>query len=319
MMKKYYKILILTAFLFNSVWAQSPIDYVNPNSGIGTLLSSYSINQVTLNFPFTGQNNWDFSSYSGTKTIDVRIVNPASTPYTSLYPNANMCSQIESNGTPLAYGYLLINNDSLTLLGSAGIVSQTYTNPDVQYKFPFNYGNSFTDVVVVTNGDVETSFVKYVGYGSIKTPAGLFNDVALIREHDIDNLGGNSIDYHWVSIATLASVFNLDSTDQDADYYTGLTTSLADYQDKLLKHYKLNVYPNPGNSNQYIEFEMPVSNQTHLSIFSVDGKKSHEILNAKLGAGIHRFELNQFNLSAGVYFIRLVSGDDKMAKQFIVN
>ena len=77
-------------------------------------------------------------------------------------------------------------------------------------------------------------------------------------------------------------------------------------------------YPNPFNPTTTIAFELPVAMEVRLSIFDLNGKLVHELVNGPLAAEHHAVEWDGRNQHgqpqpSGVYFYRLLAGDQEFA------
>ena len=68
-------------------------------------------------------------------------------------------------------------------------------------------------------------------------------------------------------------------------------------------------YPNPFNPSTRISYEIPVSNFVTLKIFDALGKAVASLVNEKQNAGSYTVDFNGSNLSSGIYFYRINSGE----------
>ncbi|HPS64924.1 MAG TPA: T9SS type A sorting domain-containing protein [Ignavibacteria bacterium] len=69
-------------------------------------------------------------------------------------------------------------------------------------------------------------------------------------------------------------------------------------------------YPNPFNSQTMISYSVPKRSHIQLKIYNVIGKEIKEIENRMKEAGNYSFVLDASELTSGIYFIRLSSGND---------
>ena len=76
--------------------------------------------------------------------------------------------------------------------------------------------------------------------------------------------------------------------------------------------------PNPSDESTTIEFTIPISNMTELSIFDTKGNKIKTIISTYLFAGTHTFEVNLAGIPSGIYYYTLQSGDFSMTNKMIV-
>ncbi|MBN2708593.1 MAG: T9SS type A sorting domain-containing protein [Calditrichaceae bacterium] len=90
-----------------------------------------------------------------------------------------------------------------------------------------------------------------------------------------------------------------------------IATAIAKKQVKQPGEFALRQnYPNPFNPVCTISFNIPVSENVTLEVYNTLGQKVATILkNKSLRAGAHVYKFNGSNLSSGVYFYKLVAGD----------
>ncbi|MFA5404910.1 MAG: T9SS type A sorting domain-containing protein [Ignavibacteria bacterium] len=81
----------------------------------------------------------------------------------------------------------------------------------------------------------------------------------------------------------------------------------------VVKDYELKQnYPNPFNPSTSIEFSLQKNSDVNLVVYDMQGKEVARLLNnTKLAQGSYKYDFNsgEFNLSSGVYFYKLVTGD----------
>jgi hypothetical protein len=68
-------------------------------------------------------------------------------------------------------------------------------------------------------------------------------------------------------------------------------------------------YPNPFNPSTTIKFSIPKSEYVSLKIYDIMGKEIATLVNSQLNMGSYSVDFNAKNLSSGVYFYKLISGD----------
>jgi hypothetical protein len=77
-------------------------------------------------------------------------------------------------------------------------------------------------------------------------------------------------------------------------------------------------YPNPFNPSTTITFSLKQNGLTTLEVYNVIGQKVKTILNQNLKAGKHQIIFDAFDLSAGIYFYQIRSGNFKAVRKFVV-
>ncbi len=77
-------------------------------------------------------------------------------------------------------------------------------------------------------------------------------------------------------------------------------------------------YPNPFNPSTVIKFSIPVTGLVKLAIYDVTGREVSTLVNEVKQAGNFLVEFNASNLSSGVYFYKLTSGDFTSIKKMML-
>jgi hypothetical protein len=87
----------------------------------------------------------------------------------------------------------------------------------------------------------------------------------------------------------------------------------------LPKEYALNQnYPNPFNPSTKISFDLKKSGYTVLTVHNILGQKVATVLSKEMSAGHHEVNFNALNLSSGVYFYKLESGNFTSVKKMML-
>jgi hypothetical protein len=68
-------------------------------------------------------------------------------------------------------------------------------------------------------------------------------------------------------------------------------------------------YPNPFNPATVISYQLPVSAEVELIVFSVTGQKVATLISERQAAGTHKYEWDASAFASGVYFCRLTAGE----------
>nr|WP_317048819.1 FlgD immunoglobulin-like domain containing protein [Flavilitoribacter nigricans] len=76
----------------------------------------------------------------------------------------------------------------------------------------------------------------------------------------------------------------------------------------------MEVYPNPFRTQLTIGFTLPEAGAATLAVFDLEGRQVQRLVSGELAAGEHEVRWNGRNgnnrqMPAGLYLIRLVSGD----------
>ncbi|GAB4127434.1 MAG: hypothetical protein Fur0015_01030 [Ignavibacteriales bacterium] len=114
----------------------------------------------------------------------------------------------------------------------------------------------------------------------------------------------------------------VDSTFSNGDVYGRFINPLTDVENQnnlIPEKFKLfQNYPNPFNPTTKIEFSIPSDNNVEIKVFNVLGMEVATLLNEKRQAGKHSVEFNASNLSSGVYFYKIISGNYSEIKKMIL-
>ncbi len=77
-------------------------------------------------------------------------------------------------------------------------------------------------------------------------------------------------------------------------------------------------YPNPFNPTTSISFEMAETANAELAVYNMAGQKVATLVNGLVGAGSHEVTFDASNLSSGVYFYTLYSGNMVETRKMIL-
>jgi photosystem II stability/assembly factor-like uncharacterized protein len=77
-------------------------------------------------------------------------------------------------------------------------------------------------------------------------------------------------------------------------------------------------YPNPFNPSTLIEFDIPKSSFTKLIIYDINGRVIQTLVNQELKAGSYKADFDGTNLSSGLYFYELKTGDFTQTRKMVL-
>ena len=77
-------------------------------------------------------------------------------------------------------------------------------------------------------------------------------------------------------------------------------------------------YPNPFNPSTVIKYSVPQDNFISLKVFNTIGEEIATIVNGEKTAGTYEARFDGTNLTSGVYFYRLSSGDFTLTRKMIL-
>ncbi|MGA3286832.1 MAG: T9SS type A sorting domain-containing protein [Bacteroidota bacterium] len=111
------------------------------------------------------------------------------------------------------------------------------------------------------------------------------------------------------------------STNLSGMFYRDLSTvtSVTNNYETLLPNIALwQNYPNPFNPSTTISFALPSSAFVTLKIFDNIGREIVTLISKELSKGFHSYLWNASNVSSGVYYYRLYSGQSVCTKKIMV-
>ena len=87
----------------------------------------------------------------------------------------------------------------------------------------------------------------------------------------------------------------------------------------LISHYILKQnYPNPFNPVTTIEFALPKAGKIDLVVYDIIGNTVTTLVSGSCAAGYHKVRFNASQLSSGIYFYVLKTGDYKIVKKLML-
>jgi len=82
---------------------------------------------------------------------------------------------------------------------------------------------------------------------------------------------------------------------------------------------QFSVSPNPFSSNLSISYTLKQSQNVQISIIDINGKQIANMANDNQTAGLHTLELetSKYNIPSGIYFLRLIAGNDAIEQKIL--
>lgn len=77
-------------------------------------------------------------------------------------------------------------------------------------------------------------------------------------------------------------------------------------------------YPNPFNAKTVINWQIPKSGNVSIKIYDITGKEIYTLINGYKEAGYYATNLDASNLSSGILFYRMVSGNFKKTEKLLL-
>jgi len=152
------------------------------------------------------------------------------------------------------------------------------------------------------------------------TVVDLFTDIKGPYSHDLNltpyvNEDPIFIRFRIVQDSSLITEWLMDDIILHSDSTLLFVQSFSHIPDE----YKLyNNYPNPFNPSTTIKFSIPRSGTVALTVYDVLGRQVETILNKHMQAGHHILQWNASDVSSGIYFVRMRSGDFRQVRKVMV-
>ncbi len=278
---------------------------------------------------------WDFTFLHGVSPDTTRVKSCL-----SVVPACNpdfAGSNIVLSGptvTSSNQNYYYAGTDRLSLVGYhiASDTSLTLSNPADQLRYPFTYGDSFTDTSsgifklgIVTAHHTGTIDVSADGYGTLILPGRTDNNVLRVHStqvfSDSANLFGTPVietyqisSYEWYKadyhspILTLHHVTQLGSPTPSEYYFVAYSAAqfsgVAEINNSISE---LQVTPNPSSGLLNIAYSTDYKQRVVITLTDIVGRDV-EVVSDKATAGKQNITINTTSYAKGVYILRMQAG-----------
>ena len=101
-------------------------------------------------------------------------------------------------------------------------------------------------------------------------------------------------------------------------YYSNPTTAVIDITSDILDFRLSQNYPNPFNPSTIINYSLPHSGLVQLKVYDLLGREVATLVNKEQTKGNYKINFNASNLTSGIYFYKLQSGDFSEMKKLIL-
>jgi hypothetical protein len=111
--------------------------------------------------------------------------------------------------------------------------------------------------------------------------------------------------------------YRLRQIDYDGTFtYTNEVEVVIDFTPKEFMLYQN--YPNPFNLNTVISYQLPVNSNITLKVYDILGNEVATLVNEEKQPGNYEVKWNASNVSSGIYFYQLMTGDYVDTKKMIL-
>jgi hypothetical protein len=97
--------------------------------------------------------------------------------------------------------------------------------------------------------------------------------------------------------------------------FNSLTTSVNENAEG---NFSLKVFPNPSGGNTKLNFSLPKTEQVKVEIVDIAGSVVMTPVDEILLSGRHEVKINGKDLGGGIYFVKLITPENKEIKKFVV-
>lgn len=361
-MKKIVQLFTLITVLSSSIVAQ-PI--LTQNNFVIAYTDSVEYNiadtNTVVNTTVGANVVFNYTTLKGYGMIQkAYYLNPAVTPGASSFPTATLSEKSDASNEN--YTYSTSSADSVTNLGfiadiiDFGLTTAKYnTNPEITMKFPFTYGDSFTDPysgsfsAVVSGFTVTTNAAGSVdvvadAWGRLDLPNSLSID-SVLRVKRVEYLitdpiviplsptippitvQATIINYYKPSISKAPILsFVEGSYSQNGTVIQENSTVLSKFPiiisvDELDLEKNIELYPNPSNNNTTnlsILLDQPAD--VEVEILNTLGQTIQLIASKKFVSGKNTLKIDTSKLKSGIYFVSVsINKSNKIIKKLIVD
>lgn len=288
---------------------------------------------------------WNFTGIVRLDTSTTSVVASSSTPYSGQFSSSNTATSNDNT----SYNYFTVSAANIMFNGNgspAMVIS--YSNPELFMQYPFTFNSTFTDnfgASYISNGTptVRTGTITVTGdaWGTISLPVGTFTSALrlkyVISTKDSSNPGApvvmitNTTSYVWFApgkkypvfeIVYSTLIFNgIPIASTKAVNYTPVSNAIGIEQisSNVPNGFSLEQnYPNPFNPETKIRFSIPAKENVRLTVFDALGREIETLVNESLAAGTYEVNFERSNLSSGVYFYKITSGNFTQTKSMVI-
>ncbi len=320
--------LLLIGYVFASMlsFAQPILTGANSNLVVG------DINTISL-YDWVAPGNsganqaWDFSSittHTTNNNIMTYTITSIPSSISSQYSNANIFLDYTYGGN--------IYNTNSTVFQSYGSYDATSSNNNLIYqdpmdilRYPFTYGNSFTDSYNGSQGSKfskATATVTVDGYGTLSLPMGTFSNVLRVYTHTVgkdSTSSSNQVlfvrdEYRWYLPGNHYPILQNTIGNYGASNYKDLimlnniSVGISEIRSVIQS---FNVYPNP-NSGAILNLDLNFKKNSEYTIVITDniGRELLSVCSDKGFEGYNFKTIDVSDLESGIYNfgIRLENG-----------
>ncbi len=127
--------------------------------------------------------------------------------------------------------------------------------------------------------------------------------------------------YFYKAIGTyIINLFVTNTGGCTSEYDSAITiSSISGISKTASDVFNLSIFPNPFNSTLYLSYLLPQNQGVQLTITDITGKQIATLANENQTSGQHIYTLDatKYNIPAGIYFLRMVAGNDAVVEKIV--
>jgi len=338
-------LMAIYTLIFSGTHAQITIDSTDmPFPGDIVNLST-GLNIDFIDYTETGEDFvWDFSELLPVFQVTDTFVSPSQTPFTYQFffmGRTNLAYRYIQD-LPLpdfefsnVFFYYKNKQSRFENAGYAASLNAlplpiVLSSPDVLYNFPLQYGRQDSSASGLIYNLPDIAYLEIDrkrknnvdGWGTLITPYGTFEVLRIISEVvEYDSIYIDSLEtgipvnrryteYKWLAKGQKVPVLNITSESGGVivTYADSVRSDFNSIDESSLKPTNLKVFPNPANSEIFVEYKTKKPGTGSLGIIDAAGRHWHTETE-NFDAGINRKIISLKNIPSGQYlvFIRLNS------------
>ncbi len=217
-------------------------------------------------------------------TATILVNDTGDTPNGILYDNADRLLFVTWGGNAK------VRSVDLVTAVVSDIVDTGLGNLDGIVKFEGNYIISSWSPARLTRYTSDFSSSEIVDSPSLNSPA----DIGVNPEGVVGVPMGNNVEYVDINL-------------------------LVGFNDVQLMTTDFNLSENPINESSILTFELKISQEVSITIYSVLGKKIKQLIDNVTLSGFQSVQLNKTGLTSGVYLLQIEAGTQRISKKFLVD
>ena len=215
----------------------------------------------------------------------------------------------------------IIGFDTVKYIDTASVID-IYKQNHLGFKLLSGNLKSITSFEYFDGYENDSSYYKWMTHDTLDTQYNSGPDGPVtITSQDFQNINpGDSITvYYGMALGSSFAAVKSGLDSALGKYNDSLTTVLKENENISPVSYKLNQnYPNPFNPATTISFSIPVQEKVSLKVYNILGMEVSTLLNKVQTAGNYSIRFDAKNLSSGIYFYELKTGNFRDVRKMIL-